>query len=307
MSFVILLFVFFQIQMFTSLKMPQSGNRANLSDLAQCRICYEMFSFRFDFDVYQGNPDIENKINAVVNRLRSEPEVVVTEPVNQLGIAQEIAMKFFLKSGEIQLDESHKASCEKKAIGVSSQCDKMKFETCELIMSNGNTCENLSRLLIRSDNGNSSPIQNRVNSAYDNYPQNSMPGSSQNFMEQNNFKIADTLTQNSSQIDEGSIESKLVKLSKILNKETDQLVNGPSSLIQDNQNTLSHQVSKFEMPLPISLIDVSPEIKGTSNQYSQNNIQSQNNQGWTQPQPVLFNNFQENLGNQLKEISYLTK
>lgn len=311
MNFVILLYVLYQIRMYMSLKMQPNEKRWSLSDLASCRICYEMFSFEFDYDKFQASSDTEKSIASMMNWLKNDPQVNSSELINVQALAQEIAMKYFLKSGEIQFNEANKITCDKTPIGDNADCDKLKLGTCTLIISSNVNCPDLLQKLYRNEFKRLESGNNQLKASLNSYNTLGQPISL-------NSNISSSSNLISTNPANSNVENKLLSLSQILNLETDQLVNGPAQFTkQPNQqyqtdNSSIQKHNKHNQDMPISLIEIAPEVKEydiTKLQTDPKNASSQNNgnSSWSPPRPALFDNFQDNLGNQLKEISFLTK
>lgn len=308
MNFVILVYMLYHVQMYLALKLQASEKRLKIVDLASCRICYEMFSFEFDYDQFQ-SANAEKDISNHLNWLRSDPRIMGNESVNVLALAQEIAMKYFLKSGEIQFNESKKLTCSKFSIGENSDCDKLKLGTCTLVLSSNLNCSDQIEDLFHKEPNQSikkASNESELNTNSYNYSSQLTQTSERPSNQSLNRKLVNSESTN--------IEKNLLNLSKMLNLETDQLVNGQNLLPKSSNQNIKTDIQNYpkHQEMPISLIEIAPEVKEydiTKLQNDQNTSSSQklNSASWSPPRPALFDNFQDNLGNQLKEISFLTK
>lgn len=108
------------------------------------------------------------------------------------------------------------------------------------------------------------------------------------------------------------INKEFINIEQIKNLFNKQLSGGMSNIanlkkhrIEKNKHskTLSNDIGKS------SLLEIAPEV--IESNYTPNTPQEIDKQdgssSWAPPRPVLFDNFQESLGNQLKDISFLTK
>jgi hypothetical protein len=270
----------------------------DLQKTIQCLICEDMFQKGFNYEEFMKDASAIDKIK---NRLSGNFDMnVLSTTLNKDNlefVTKEISMQYFFKGAESQFDENTSKQiklCNEN--NAQQQCEKVKLGLCENILSfESGLCTYI----------NSSPIR-PVN---DNKVVDS-PGIANHTALPNNIQqMQDTFSQQSQGNNMHSFHS---------NKAANQFMNSnmytnafnPAMLGAAGyppymmNNGMASMVNMQALPLTpdnISLLQVSQK-------YLENNnaIDDSKQKQWNAPKPVLLDNFQSNIGDQLKDISLLT-
>jgi hypothetical protein len=281
----------------------QTKSSASLNDpnIFKCKICTEMVDIDFNYDSLIGDEDKLNRIKNYFSQSLGIDEKVVNE---QLGrdnlefVTKEISMQYFFKGSESSNNSNIK---ECKAV-QTEKCQKLKNNLCEdvLAIKTGGCDPTINN---RDDNKiKTSDFMKKRNLISNSRFDNSMDKIA---ILSKNSKNSGGLDLNSLMNDGKNIintnYSNKLKLSK------PKAINNPPKFRQINSVredfTLNEDASQFNN---ISLIDVSPPQLRIADLIEHEAHDDVKKTFWSPPKPVLLDNFQNNLGTQLKDISLLT-
>lgn len=261
--------------------------------LIKCKVCQEMFEFNFNFDEFLKSNKILN-YKQTFGLIEDDKYLLETyfSTDNMEFITKEISMQYFFKGTDSQFDESSPKNkqCKTMKVGSEENCDKLKYEACEKVLSyDAGECVNFKKKFTEifnfmkskktSDNNMNHNKNLRINNnnkaSYltntpDNERQTQIKNQSSHITSPNlNFK------QKNLKVDYGSLNSQ---------SETDNPSNlfGKTSLIELNEDREA-----------IPNLNIISNIKPIRT--------------WTPPKPILLDNFQGNIGDQLRDISNLAR
>lgn len=177
--------------------------------------------------------------------------------------------------------------------------------------------EDLSKLLnlesnkyVNSDNSSNSNILNKLKfKKNDNTPRKA----SMSFINRNNNKSNNNkqiyLNKNKSANNLKQIQSLLTP--EVLSALGLKQANNRNSITHQNYNSDNGNVHSLNNMQHSSLLELSLTPESIANNYTPTSpsdiLKQDGNKSWSAPKPVIFDNFQDSLGGQLKDISYLTK
>ena len=255
--------------------------------LIKCKICQEMFEFNFNFDEFLKSNKIQNIINTfgLIEENKKELDTYFSND-NMEFITKEISMQYFFKGTESQFDEASAKNkeCKSMKVGNEETCDKLKFEYCEKVLSfEDETCQSFKKSfsdIFKHLKSNKSENKKNTLKASTNSISNQLSKTNFDF---NNFQEI----QNSFRENNNSPKFSFMQKN--------------SHNIQNNMNEADNIESQFGN---ISLM----ELKQDRTNLNLNPLANINqNRSWTPPKPVLLDNFQTNIGDQLKDISALAR
>jgi hypothetical protein len=269
---------------------------ADVQKAAQCLICVEMFQKGFNYDEFMKDSAIIDKIKS---RLSFYDQVSLGSSLSKDNlefVTKEISMQYFFKGAESQFDE--KTTNQVKSCGQDN-CEQLKLGLCENILSLevGTCMKSVSR-----DVGN--PVQQAgeknigLESLMKQFEQQKAATVQATQNDILNMLAKNQLLGNQNPAASfNPLINPLASLSGSLNGINN--LNNLNNLSQlnpyNNVNNLSNQIYKQLPPDNISLLQV-----------TQKYVDDTANKQWTPPKPLLLDNFQNNIGEQLKEISLLT-
>jgi hypothetical protein len=272
MKYTMIKFLLFILMMnyFNKSLCSQDLDTVDKHKLIQCKLCQEMFKFNFNFDEMLKSKQIEN-IKKVFDSLQVHPDELkgYFSKDNMDFVLKEISMQYFFKGGDSLPDESQNLKLKNcKEKNSSDECENIKLQICQKVLSfEEGICVNMKKHL-----------------------KNLMMKASLNKSEISVLK-----------------ESNIDKIEKNM---TFQTKNSDNLKRQDNQGILNFQKYQFKQRDKdpdvvkqfgdISLLELSPE-------YIKNNFDSIPKTHWKPPKPVLLQNFERNIGDQLKDISSLAR
>jgi hypothetical protein len=225
-----------------SIKIVPNEEQTNIDTkkLIQCKICKEMFDYDFNYEEMLKNSNKLNMIGKAFEAIYDNKDELTAyfSKDNMEFITKEISMQYFFKGADETTTMKLK-ECRNNNIKTSpnSDCEKIKFELCENILSyEKNICVDLKK------------------------------------------HVRDIFMSNS--------------------KKKKRIQNGQPLVRED----FSFEEKSILKPQPneISLLDLSPD-------YIQKNFDSTPKSQWKPPKPVLLSNFENSIGDQLKDISSLAR
>jgi hypothetical protein len=197
-------------------------------------------------------------------------------------------MQYFFKGAESQFDETISLQynhCKQKKIGIDDKCDAMKLSLCENILSfEKRLCldikKHFSNFLLnkRKDRGTEEVLKRKEITRKDAYSSNGEV--EENIKKFSNFRLKQKQNEITSLGNLNEINKKLQQF-KQLN------IEAPSK-----SNDMIKNFSET------SLLELNPE-------YIEKNFDSKPKSHWKPPKPVLLENFENSIGDQLKDISFL--
>jgi hypothetical protein len=287
------------------------ANCADVQKEVQCLICEEMFSKGFNFDEFMKDTQVIEKMKG---RLPGADPLVVYSSLSKDNlefIAKEVSMQYFFKGAESQFDE--KTMSQVKGC-TGQECEKLKLGLCENILSlEKGLCTTISEQ-------KASPVcdigLSAAAAAMDNKKLDSLVGQ---FEQQkgNTVGISQNDLINLINKNHGYLSNPLDRMTNMGNQglglqqlNTYAGMGGMGILNNPYMNNpllgLSNEVyNKPNMTTDnISLLQVGQKYleDPTNNTANMGNIGKQ----WAPPKPLLLDNFQNNIGEQLKDISLLT-
>jgi hypothetical protein len=307
----------------------KNSSANNKEKLIKCKVCQEMFEFNFNFDEFIKSNNVLNLKNTfgLIEDNKDELETYFSND-NMEFITKEISMQYFFKGTESEFDEASAKNKECKTMKSGNQeiCDKLKFEACEKVLSYENgTCVNFKKTfaeIFNSLKSNRFVNKSRINSKQShenefisinrNKLNSSLGDMKTNISDLLNkikmpvYNMKNDLNENRVPIENNSIALQKQKLNNFIFKQKN---------LQDTINLQQHGLELETDNLlsqygNMSLIELKQEsINPNINTISFESHDNLNNKSrtWTPPKPVLLDNFQSNIGNQLKEISILTR
>lgn len=285
----------------------QMKSSSNLNDpnIFKCKICTEMVEIDFNYDSLMSNGDNLNKIKNYFTDSLGIDETIVNEQLGKDNLefmTKEISMQYFFKGSESSGGSNIK---ECKAV-KSDKCDKLKSNLCEDVVGlNRGDC-NLS--LIKRDNikPKNNQMVNKKNSLTNDIIDNNNPIDIMAIIAKN-AKNSGSLDLNSMLESGKNMMSNMNSSNKLKRLKSKAAINNPPKFRQvnaplTNDYNVSEDASQYNN---MSLLDIS------SPQMNMADLQDDPHEDvkktfWSPPKPVLLDNFQNNLGTQLKDISLLT-
>lgn len=276
--------------------------------LIQCKLCEEMFDFNFNYEEILKSKKIES-IRKAFEALQSKNEEFSVNNYfskdNMEFVTKEISMQYFFKGADSLIDEVDSLKykeCKNNKTSNSLQCQKLKLRVCEKVLNyEDGVCINL---------------QNHLKGII--AQMNNLRGREKKYK----GIPSDTTEQLSNSLSEISIENlknkKLQELNRMNNM--NKLNNIQSLNLKPNEEGIIN-FQKFHFKQrngvqensykdkdgdvikqfgDISLLQLTPE-------YIKQNFDSVPKSHWQPPKPVLLQNFERNIGDQLKDISSLAR
>ena len=240
--------------------------------LIQCKLCQEMFNFNFNFDEMLKSKKIEN-IKKVFDSLQEEPDELkgYFSKDNLEFVLKEISMQYFFKGGDSLFDsEDNNSSLKncKDSDSPNEKCDLNKLKICEKVLTfELGMCSDL-KIHLKNMMINHSNKKNQAVQSNKLINKKSL-----NIQSHKNMELENLRKQS---------QENIINYPKYQFKETDK---DPDVIKQFGD---------------ISLLEMSPE-------YIKNNFDSTPKSHWKPPKPVLLQNFERNIGDQLKDISSLAR
>jgi hypothetical protein len=272
----------------------------NKQKLVKCKLCQEMFEFNFNFDELLKSNKILNikQTFGLIEDNKNESETYFSND-NMEFITKEISMQYFFKGTESQFDEasSNNKQCKTLKVGSDDNCDKLKFEACEKVLSfDAGICVNFKKTFaeifksIKSEKFSFNK-KGQNNLRTNNIDQALVKNNPDNYDNLENMNI---ILKKANKIDEEGTNLKF-QFNKI-----------PSASFNFKQKNLHPESDNFRNQFEnMSLIEVKQERERLPNLMSNSNTET--SRTWTPPRPVLLENFQANIGDQLKDISQLAR
>jgi hypothetical protein len=287
---------------------------ADVQKMIQCLICVNMFQKGFNYDEFMKDTTAVDKIRTRLSGYYDP--VLLNSSLSKESLdymTKEITMQYFFKGAETQFDE--KTNNQVKTCQPESTCEKVKLSLCESILSleSGLCTNNIpGQESIRVvDNSNKQPsntppavdsnknnlnvealakqfelLQNQQQKPSSNTFQNTLTNQQQ--MDYLNNLLGSKSPLMSLNNNNGLLNSNFVGYNQL---QQNPLLNNPG---------FNNNMYKQTTPDNISLLQV------TQKYLDNNAVNDSNQKQWTPPKPLLLDNFQNNIGEQLKEISLLT-
>ncbi len=292
-ALIIFVLTLYQLKLYVSLKGPP---KQIIIEFSQCNVCFEMFKFDFNFEQLEKD-QVFTQLKSIIKDFSSQFGGLT---LNMEAVAKDVAMKYFSKNDDKTLKDFDQ-QCKVTKAGVNLECDSKKNGFCDKLLSlKDKQCSDIIKSKKEKAADSSKDISMIMNTLNNNSNEN---GNNQLSM------------QNSQQASINNENNPLEHLSRIINQESDKFLGNPNSNPSNNNYNSANQTNQYfgNSNLPISnknyyqqssLLEISPpaitDIKPTQFNFKEPNHQ------WTPPKPIVLDNFQDNLGTQLKEISYLT-
>lgn len=304
----------------------KSAPESNDPNIFKCKLCTEMIDVDFNYDQLMNN---EDKIRSIKNYLLNEIGVEEKKVSEQFSkdnlefLTKEISMQYFFKGSE-----SKTAGDLKECIRVQTeQCKKIKIRLCEEILaidncdckpsfkpsisntfgilknSKQNLIEGMlkNRKNVEKEQGSDQPSESNMDLI-------SVMNKNSNF--QGGLNISNLNSNSARNKASNYIGEKFLDLSKLENstnmkQSLSKSINNLTKFSQINVNDIEtlEDASKYNN---MSLIDVDVPIPAPNIGIPHQVLEPLKPNFWTPPKPVLLDNFQNNLGSQLKDISILT-
>lgn len=282
--------------------------KADIQKATQCAICLEMFLENFDYNKVSNSDQHINSIKQVLTRFgRSSEEVGTINRDSVEFISQEISMHYFLNEAESQFTgkvDSDFSKCKSKMPLEDLNCDKQRLNLCDSILTyDAGTCGSNLNTPPQSSYISSPSISPPIRRGFDltqNYPQLRNPAM-QNIFSNSGPNIKTELDQIKNQYQIPQISTNMLNSFQGLNQPRfrQESYNSETSL-------KGPDVEGFNRVGGLSThSDASPI--GFSPSYTRQNFASAPKSHWSPPKPVLLDNFQADIGNQLKDINSLAK
>jgi hypothetical protein len=313
MHFVIIIYVIFVLQL-SFLKSADNRRKETANQKSiQCKVCQEMFRYDFDYDKLIKDEETEKQIEKYFTEkgggvpVNEDEEGVDKNKENSIKskieiMAKEISMQYFFKGGETQFEtlinnqDEYKFCKNYERSKGNKKCEKIKNKVCEDVLGYENEqCGN------KYDDKNLNedlPVV-KIKPTHTTYQTNS----NLNTKNDSNSPIKINLQKN--KIKNKNLNPQAQK--EFFNfRSTDAGVNINNSLQSLNNfnkmNSQQHLQRSADPENPyanMSLLQLTPE-------YVSQNFDSVPKSHWQPPKPVLLQNFENSMGDQLKDISMLT-
>ena len=263
-----------------------SNTKVEKTKLIQCKLCQDMFDFNFNFEDMLKGKKID-RIKRAFDPLKENEEDLkgYFTKDNMEFILKEISMQYFFKGADSGLDEGLSLKlkeCKSKSavnyysdssIKLAKECEHIKLGQCEKIL-------NFEEGICLDFNSHIKNIMKNIT----NKKNNLTP-------KLNLRKFSEEKTIPPSYNEDTILNFKKYHFKQ---RELDENSLGEEKNFKKYSESNS-DVRKFN---DISLIELTPE-------YIKKNMDSTPKTHWTPPKPVLLNNFEKNIGDQLKDISSL--
>jgi len=295
--------------------------------LIKCKVCQEMFEFNFNFDEFMKSTKVLNIKNTfgLIEDNKDELETYFSND-NMEFITKEISMQYFFKGTESEFNEAsaNNKECKTMKAGTKEICDKLKFETCEKVLSFENgTCLNFKKVfaeIFNSLKSNRNYNKSNLNKIKENEIKSKIGGNlSTSFVDDAESNISEMLKK---------IKMPLNILKENTNNKSIAIENKQMNLARQNLNNFIFKQKTIRNPVNNPQQEAELDADNLESKFSNMSLielkQDRNfpnvnvlpfeshdniNTGrtWTPPKPVLLDNFQSNIGNQLKDISILAR
>ena len=288
-NFFILIFLVTMISISIINSAKLTNDSSNKTKIIQCKIC--QFSFKFNFN-YDKLLEDSNSINIIkkffVNTIDNDELESFFKKDNIENLSKEVSMQFFFKGSENQfmgknfLDYSDCKENKKER----SFCDDLRLRLCDEILGNEKLCPNIGQYLVKSDKTSANEIQKLQDIVSTKLQKKSFLQSS---------IVTNTVPQNS------NLNDILQNLQQLNFKQIhpNQRNNNKNQIknYYNKKNELNNKNEGF--PNNINFLQLTPN-------YINRNLSSKPKAHWRPPKPVLLQNFENSITDQLKDIGFLT-
>ncbi len=268
----------------------------NIKKLINCKVCQFSFNFNFNYDkLLEDVTSINNMKKFFVNTIDNEELEALFKKENIENISKEVSMQYFFKGSENQfigqkfIDYTDCKENKKE----KSFCDQVKLKLCDDILGMDNFCPNIKQLLIKNNSNNNADVSEiqklQTNQLF--------KQKNKSFLQSN--MVTNTVPQNANLMDILSNLKQLNFKQISPNKPTapsNSLINNFMKKNKFNPNFMKNNDLANNN---INFLQLTPE-------YINRNLSSKPRTHWAPPKPVLLQNFQKSITDQLKDIGFLT-
>lgn len=289
-----LLIILLNLLEYYSIQCANSPNNIeNIKKLINCKVCQFSFNFNFNYDkLLEDIATINNMKKFFVNTIDNEELESLFKKENIENMSKEVSMQYFFKGSENQfigqkfIDYTDCKENKKE----KSFCDRVRLNLCDDILGYDSFCPNIKQYLIKSVNNVTPEIQKLQNNHL-------VRQKNKSFLQSN--IVTNTVPQNTNLMDILSNLKKLNFKQIAQNKQRvpqNALINSFMKKNKLNANLLKNDELSGNN---INFLQFTPE-------YISRNLSSKPRSHWAPPKPVLLQNFQKSITDQLKDIGFLT-
>jgi hypothetical protein len=279
--------------------------------LIQCKLCEEMFDFNFNYEEILKSKKIDSIRRAFGALQSSKDDFSISNYFskdNMEFVTKEISMQYFFKGADSLIDEVDSLKfkeCKNNKTSNTAICQKLKLGVCEKVLNyEDGVCVNLQNHL-KSIIAQMNNLRGRgkkdkeITSDTPEQLSNSIPEISIETLRNKKLQELNRMN-NISNLNKVQplhlkpIEEGIINFQKFHFKQRNGVKENTYTDLNDKDGDVIKQFGD------ISLLQLSPE-------YIKQNFDSVPKSHWQPPKPVLLQNFERNIGDELKDISSLAR